>query len=202
MYTSRIYYRMFRSPASYSTGYWLVYYCPNQLLHCTVRLTNESPLLPHVHISYYLGLQYWLLAWVILCTAAHSALHYNYFIVQFAHESPSLPHVQVSFYLLMDIGFCNSLFSSPLQLCTILYTTINYNVHFIRPSHLQYPAFRSPDTYFTGYWIVYRSTLQLYIIMYRSLRTRGACSITHSGVLLLNVLAIYLWTAPYFIHTL
>lgn len=62
MYTSRIYYRTFRSPASYRTGYWLVYFFPNQLLHCTVRFTHESPLLPHVHISYYLGLQYWLLA--------------------------------------------------------------------------------------------------------------------------------------------
>lgn len=35
--------------------------CPNQLFHCTVRFTHESPLLPHVHISYYLGLMYWLL---------------------------------------------------------------------------------------------------------------------------------------------
>lgn len=126
LYTSHIYYRTFSSPDTYSHGYWLVYYCPNQLLlvHCTVRFTHESPLLPHVHISNYLGLMYWLLVWVILCSAAHSALHYNYFIVQFAHESPSLPHVQVSLYLLMDIGFCNSLFSSALQLCTIWYTTI------------------------------------------------------------------------------
>lgn len=199
MYTSRIYYRTFRSPASYSTGYWLVYYCPNQLLHCTVRFTHESPLLLHVHISYYLGLIYWLLPWVILCSAAHSALHYNYCIVQFVHESPSLPHVQISLYLLMDIGFCNSLFSSPLKLCTIWYTTI---ITFILYVLVAFNTFRSPDTYFIGYWIVYRSTLQLYSILYRSLCTRAACSITHSGVLILNVLANCLCTAAYFIHTL
>lgn len=200
MYTSRIYYRMFRSPASCSTGYWLVYFCPSQLLHCTVRFTHKSPLLPHVHISYYLGLLYWLLDWVILCSAAHSALHYNYFIVKFVHESPSLPHVQVS-YLLMDIGFCNSLFSSPLWLCTILYTTI---ITFILYVLVAFNTSRSGLLILTLLAIGlcteghFSYTLKCTV----GFGTRAACSITHSGVMLLKVLAIYLWTAPYFIHTL